>query len=72
MMLIWLLNNLWLNAFGIVIINMNYNDIQNWILKSFMDGMSVKSIANAQFMEVKEIERIIRLYMIRERNKETI
>ena len=34
--------------------------------------MSVKSIANAQFMEVKEIERIIRLYMIRERNKETI
>jgi hypothetical protein len=37
-----------------------------------MDGMSVKSIANAQFMEVKEIERIIRLYMIRERNRETI
>ena len=37
-----------------------------------MAGMSVKSIANAQFMEVKEIERIIRLYMIRERNKETI
>jgi hypothetical protein len=51
---------------------MNNNDIQNWILKSFMDGMSVKSIANAQFMEVKEIERIIRLYMIRERNRETI
>ena len=51
---------------------MNYNEIQNWILKSFMDGMSVKLIANAQFMEVKEIERIIRLYMIRERNRETI
>lgn len=58
--------------FGIVTTNMNYNDIQNWILKSFLDGMSVKSIANAQFMEVKEIERIIRLYMIRQMNRETI
>lgn len=51
---------------------MNYNDIQNTILKSFLDGMSVKSIANAQLMEVKEIETIIRTYMIRQRNRETI
>jgi hypothetical protein len=51
---------------------MNFNDIQNGILRSFLDGMSVKMIANAQFMEVKEIERIIRLYMIRQRNRETI
>ncbi len=51
---------------------MNFNDIQNGVLRSFLDGMSVKSIANAQFMEVKEIERIIRLYMIRQNNRETI